>query len=233
MQERREMDWKTRAPGIFKRVRRDFGLEDKVGLGTFGHWHQGVSSGTILPMRSKMTKGRLVWETPYIITSGLRVDEYRAAELTEKLVLPRTNRSEVNAFNILISPAPGLEEPFKTIPNKALTGLIAHELAECELAARNPTFHDRMTHHRLPEKEVDKIACDRGYGDQVKAHLQFLLSHVEKIKPRKPPVDSLSHILTAIGGQVLTIGQAPQYTREAMQAELLERIKAIEERTKK
>ena len=185
-------NWKDRLPELFPEMRGRFCLDDKAAVGASHYWHRGVATGIILPIKGARRQGHLLWQTPYQITGGGRIDKYELAEEGEIIVYPEPNRivgepetDEPLAYLIAINPAPGLEKAFEGISDEALRGLLAHKLAEVDLASQQPNYHHRITHHGLPEHEVDKIAANRGYKDQIHAYLEFLKVNVENIQQRE------------------------------------------------
>lgn len=185
-------NWKDRLPELFPEMRRTFCLEDKAAVGASHYWHTGVATGVILPIKGIKRQGHLLWQTPYEVTGGGRVDKYELAEGEEIIVYPEPSRivgepvvEEPLAYLIAINPAPGLETAFEGISDEALRGLLAHELAEVDLARQQLNYHHRITRHDLPEHEVDRIASKRGYKNQVHAYLQFLKENVGDIRQRE------------------------------------------------
>lgn len=226
-------NWKGQLPELFPEMRRTFCLDDKAAVGASHYWHTGVATGIILPIKRVNRQGHFLWQTPYEVTGGGRVDRYEIAEEGEIIVYPEPRRivgepvaEEPRAYLIAINPAPGLEAAFEGISEEALRGLLAHELAEVDLARQQPNYHHRITHHGLPEHEVDKIAVQRGYRNQVNAYLDFLRTNVEQIHERPKErafFDSLAKIgVNVIGGSQLEIPK--QLVTEVCRAELETRL---------
>ena len=184
-------NWKDRLSELFPEIRKTFCLDDKAALGTNHYWHTGVATGIILPIKGVRRQGHLLWQTPYQMTLGGRIEKYELAEEGEIIVYPEQSKiigepttDEPLAYLIAINPAPGLEIAIEEISDEALKGLLAHELAEVFLADQEENYHHRITHHGLPEYEVDKISTQKGYQNQVKAYLNFLKANVENIRER-------------------------------------------------
>ncbi|MDO8643274.1 MAG: hypothetical protein Q7R76_06900 [Candidatus Woesearchaeota archaeon] len=223
---------KDRLSELFPNVRKTFGLDDAVAVGGDNFWHTGVATGTVLPIKGIKRPRSFLWKTPYEITGGGRVDKYEPAEKGEIFVYPETKNTsvkEVLAYLIAIDPAPGLETAFEDISNEALQGLLAHELAEVILARQQPNYHFRITHHGLPEYQVDKIAAQRGYKDQVRAYLNFLMAHVETIRQR-PKIRSFFDSLAEMGVTVLDVSpQEPERSvTESCRLELETRLQSLD-----
>ena len=229
-------NWKDRLPELFPEMRRTFCLDDKAAVGASHYWHTGVATGVILPIKGVKRQGHLLWQTPYQVTGGGRVDKYQLAEEGEIIVYPEPCRivgesvpEEPLAYLIAINPAPGLETAFEGISDEALRGLLAHELAEVNLARQQPNYHHRITHHGLPEHEVDKMASERGYGNQVKAYLNFLRDNVGDIRERprqRSFFDSLAEMgVNVIGGSRPEIPET--LVTEVCRAELETRLNLL------
>ena len=226
-------NWKDRLPALFPEMRRIFCLDDKAAVGASHYWHTGVATGIILPIKGVKRQGHLLWQTTYEVTGGGRVDRYELAEEGEIIVFPEPNkvigepaRNEPLAYLIAINPAPGLETAFEEISDEALRGLLAHELAEVDLARQQTNYHHRITHHGLPEYEVDKIAAQNGYQNQVNAYLDFLRANVENIRERpkrRSFLDSLAEMgVNVIGGSRPEIPE--KLVTEVCRAELETRL---------
>ncbi len=220
--------WKDRLPELFPEMRRKFCLDDKAAVGASHFWHTGVATGVILPIKRVQRQGQLLWQTPYTVTGGGRIDKYELAEEGEIIISPEPSRiigepvaKESLAYLIAINPAPGLETAFEGISDEALRGLLAHELAEVDLARQQPNYHHRITHHGLPEYEVDRMAAQRGYQDQICAYLDFLRQNVGAIRERpreRSVLDVLAEGVNVIGRTCPEI--TPQIVTEVCRAEL-------------
>lgn len=184
--------WKNKLSEIFPEIRKTFCLESEAAVGASHYWHKGVATGIILPIKAVKIQGHLIWQTPYQMTLGGRVDKYDTAEQDEIIVYPELKNivgelssEEPLAYLIAINPAPGLESAFEVINDDALKGLLAHELAEIHFVRQQPNYHHRISHHGLAEHEVDNIAAQKGYLSSIKAYLEFLMKNVENIRERE------------------------------------------------
>ena len=225
--------WKKRLIELFPPTRESFDLGDKVGIGIDGFWHQEISSGIVLPIKRAVKNGKTTWLTPYEMTYGGLIKEYRKAKKEAIIVPPRIINARKNAYLISINPAPGLKRCFEKISDEALTGLIAHELAEVSLAIKEPNYHERITHHNLPEAKVDQIAAKKGYKKQVRAYLELLMGNVNYITPRPKEQNSLISLLeTFLGVNVISLDEPqPKISRkdyvETVKLQINERITSL------
>ena len=85
-------NWKDRLPELFPEMRSTFSLDDKAAVGASHYWHTGVASGVVLPIKGVKRQGDILWQTPYTITGGGRVDKYELAEEGEIIVYPEQSR---------------------------------------------------------------------------------------------------------------------------------------------
>jgi len=224
-------NWKGRLPKLFPEIRAAFCLEEKAAVGASDYWHTDVATGIVIPIKGIIRQGHFLWQTPFEMTAGGRIDKYELAEEGEIIVYPEQSRildEDLNvkplAYLISIHPAPGLETAFKRINDEELTGLLAHELTEVDLASQQPNYHHRITHHGLPETEVDKMAAERGYGNQIHSYLQFLMRNVNKIRSREK--------VSSIFDEFVIGGATPEPPKDLVtqfcRSELQIRIDAIE-----
>jgi len=196
-------NWMNLLPEVFPQVRKTFGVESKVAVGSVPQLHSGVSSGTIIAMKGIKTEDEVVWTIPSVITKDGLIAEYSLNKKEEVFVYPEYSNDknikekEIFVYLISIDPCPGLEESFELINESQLTGLLAHELAEIIATDKIGGYHLRITCHGLSHPEVDKIAVQRGYANQVSSYLKFLLSNVESIYERPPEINSFLDMLIA------------------------------------
>lgn len=225
--------WQKQLQELFPKTREKFKLDYQAAVGASRYWHEGVSTGIVLPITSTLKSGLITWQVPESISGGGKIVDYGFAEKREIIVPPLVRKFDSEkpnkyfAYLISIDPAPGLEKAFRKITDSELTGLLAHELAEITLAMKQPNFHKRIKHHGLPESDVDAIAAQYGYKSQVISYLELLNRNLPTLHKRPEPRSFLDD-LVGMGVTVIQMDE-PSSARvtAACSKEISERLRAL------
>jgi hypothetical protein len=162
------------------------------------------------------------------------IESYEPVEKGEIAVYPELSNvfnkkttKNLYAYLIAIDPAPGLEKAFEDIGDSALQGLLAHELAEINIIMKNPGYHKKIEHHGLQEKQVDRIAAQKGYGLQVISYLEFIKQNTSLINERPRQEDIFDCLIeNGVAGIDLTKHEKSEVVN-AVNLEVESRLRAL------